>query len=166
MVTQQRLTRSASDKVIGGVCGGLGQYFGIDPVIVRLIMVALVFVGGMSVLLYPVLWLVMPVEGVGQATLGQGLQEMQRQAQNFSQQATQQAQVFGQQVQDTFSTPRFDPQTGQPLNAVQPERRNRVLGIVLLGVGMLMLASMFGNGQLAIALMILGGGIYLLRRTN
>jgi phage shock protein C len=51
MVTQ-RLTRSSSDKVIAGVCAGIGQYFGIDAVIVRLIMVALVFAGGISVMLY------------------------------------------------------------------------------------------------------------------
>src|SRR5215210_1384006 len=59
MTTQTRLTRSSSDKVLGGVCGGLAQYFGLDPVIVRALFVALVFAGGMSVLLYPVLWLIM-----------------------------------------------------------------------------------------------------------
>ena len=159
MVTQQRLTRSTTDKVIAGVGGGLGRYFGIDPVIVRLIMVGLVFVGGISILIYPVLWLVMPADGTQHYTLGEGLQDMQRQAQAFSQQASE-------QVHAAFATPRFDPQTGQPLDSTQTQRRNRALGIVLLGVGGLMLASYFGGSQIALALMILGGGFYLLRRNG
>jgi len=160
MVTQQRLMRSNQDKVIAGVCGGIAQYFGIDPVIVRLIMVALVFAGGISVLLYPILWLIMPVEGMSQTTFAESLQDMQRQAQSFGQQASQ-------QVQSVFSQPRFDPQTGQPLNQAQPEQRNRTLGLILLAVGVLMLASFIPHGgQLALALMILGGGFYLLRRSS
>lgn len=79
MVTQ-RLSRSAHDKMIGGVCGGLGRYFGIDPVFVRLIMIALMFAGGISLLIYPVLWLVMPLEGMSQATLGANLHEIRREA--------------------------------------------------------------------------------------
>ena len=58
----QRLMRSRTDKVIAGVAGGIGQYLAIDPVIVRLAFVALCFTG-VGVLLYPVLWLIMPVEG-------------------------------------------------------------------------------------------------------
>lgn len=159
MVTQQRLTRSNSDKVVAGVCGGLGQYFGIDPVIVRLIMVALVFAGGVSILIYPILWLVTPAEGATQYSLNQGWQDMQRQAQTLGQQASQQVQsVFAQGT----ATPRFDPETGQP---VAP-RRNRALGFVLMGLGALMLASYFGSSQLALALMVLAGGFYLLRRSN
>lgn len=156
MVTQ-RLMRSSNDKVIAGVCGGVGQYFGIDAVLVRLIMVALVFAGGVTILLYPILWLVMPQDGLGQATLREGLQDMQRQAHAFGQQATQ-------QVHSAFAQPRFDPQTGQPLAGVEPAGRNRLLGIILLGIGMLMLASYFGGGEIVMALMVLGGGAYLLRR--
>jgi phage shock protein C len=164
MTTQQRLSRSSTDKVLGGVCGGLAHYFGIDPVIVRLIMIALFFAGGMSLFIYPALWLVMPVDGMTQPTLGAGLRDMRQQVQSFGQQASQ-------QVQSAFSappaTPRFDPQTGQPLNASNSENRSRVLGLVLLGIGTLMLASFFPyGGQLVFALMILGGGLYLLRRSN
>ena len=41
----KRLTRSTTDKVIGGVCGGFAQYFNIDPVIVRVIAVFLLLFG-------------------------------------------------------------------------------------------------------------------------
>jgi len=47
----QRLMRSRTDKVIAGVAGGIGQYLAIDPVIVRLAIVALCFTG-VGVLLY------------------------------------------------------------------------------------------------------------------
>ena len=54
-----QLTRSSSDRMIGGVCGGLARYFGIDSSIVRLVFVLLVL-SGVSPLVYLVLWVVMP----------------------------------------------------------------------------------------------------------
>ena len=58
----QRLYRPRKDQVIGGVCSGLGIYFGIDPAIVRLLFVILAIAGGAGVPIYIVLWLVMPAE--------------------------------------------------------------------------------------------------------
>ncbi len=167
MNTQTRLTRSATDKVIGGVCGGLGQYFGIDPVIVRLIFVALVFAGGMSILLYPILWLIMPLSIAGPASVGGSFQEMQQVGQNMVGQLGEGARTIGARVEAAFAgaQPRFDPQTGEPLQ--QTGRNNRALGIVLLGIGVIMLASFLpGGGSFAVALMLLAGGFYLLRRTS
>ncbi len=46
------LRRSRDDRVIAGVCGGLGRYLGIDPVVVRLAALVLVVAGGTGVLLY------------------------------------------------------------------------------------------------------------------
>ncbi len=62
METGKQLTRSRSDYMLGGVCAGLGRYFGIDPTIVRLIFVLLAISGGSGVLLYLVLWIVIPRE--------------------------------------------------------------------------------------------------------
>src|SRR6266545_4540611 len=56
-----RLYRSATDKVVAGVCGGLAAYFKIDPIVVRLAFVVFALVGGASVLLYIVLWIAVPV---------------------------------------------------------------------------------------------------------
>src|SRR5207253_1161244 len=75
----QRLMRSRTDKLIAGVAGGIGQYLAIDPVLVRLAFIALCFTG-VGVLLYPVLWLVMPPEGGNRAMPGQVLDEMRQQA--------------------------------------------------------------------------------------
>ena len=58
----KRLRRSRSDKVISGICGGLGEYFGIDPVIFRIIFILIALPGGVSILVYFLLWLVIPLE--------------------------------------------------------------------------------------------------------
>src|SRR4051812_19815747 len=47
-----RLVRSRRDRVIAGVCGGLAEHFRIDPIIVRVAAVALIFAGGAGLLLY------------------------------------------------------------------------------------------------------------------
>src|ERR671936_530207 len=56
----KRLYRSSTDRVLGGVCGGLGTYLGIDPVICRVVAVVLVFFGGAGILLYGAAWLLVP----------------------------------------------------------------------------------------------------------
>ena len=66
-----RLYRSAGDKVIAGVCGGLAQYFSIDPAIVRLAFVVFALAGGASVLLYIALWIAVPI-GTGTPALALG----------------------------------------------------------------------------------------------
>src|SRR5215216_4035192 len=48
----RRLTRSSSDKLIGGVAGGLGRYFGVDPILFRIAFVVLTLAGGVGVLAY------------------------------------------------------------------------------------------------------------------
>jgi phage shock protein C len=56
----RRLYRSRKDKVIAGVCGGLGEYFGMDPTWIRLAFILLFFVGGSALLVYIIMWLVVP----------------------------------------------------------------------------------------------------------
>jgi phage shock protein PspC (stress-responsive transcriptional regulator) len=59
----KRLTRSRSDRMVGGVCGGLGRYFNVDPLLFRIGAVALVFLGGAGLLLYLAALLLVPNEG-------------------------------------------------------------------------------------------------------
>jgi phage shock protein PspC (stress-responsive transcriptional regulator) len=56
----QRLYRSQTDKIIGGVSGGLADYFGIDVVLTRVAFVLLALFGGGGVLIYIVLWIAIP----------------------------------------------------------------------------------------------------------
>jgi phage shock protein C len=60
MESYKRLYRSKTDKLIGGVCGGLGEYLDIDPVIARILFVLLVLFGGSGILVYIILWIVVP----------------------------------------------------------------------------------------------------------
>ena len=59
----RRLTRSRDDRLVAGVCGGLGKYFGVDPVIFRVAAVALIFLGGAGALLYLAAIFLVPNEG-------------------------------------------------------------------------------------------------------
>lgn len=56
-----KLYRS-DDKVIGGVCAGLAEYFGLDVKLVRLAWVVFVLLGGSGLLFYVILWLIMPLK--------------------------------------------------------------------------------------------------------
>ncbi len=57
-----RLMRSDDEKMIAGVCGGLGQYLGVDPVFVRLAFLLLIPAGGVGLPLYFILMIIMPSE--------------------------------------------------------------------------------------------------------
>lgn len=62
---KQPLTRSASDKFIAGVCGGLARSFGMDSGLVRILMVVLALFFQIGWVAYIVLWLVLPLEDGG-----------------------------------------------------------------------------------------------------
>ena len=64
-----RLRRSIDDKVVAGVCGGLGRYFDVDPLFFRLAFVVLTIGGGSGVLLYLIGWLVLPEQGKDEAVV-------------------------------------------------------------------------------------------------
>jgi phage shock protein PspC (stress-responsive transcriptional regulator) len=61
-MAENRLTRSETDRVIAGVCGGVAHYLEVDPVLVRLLFVLLTFASGMGVVIYLILWFIMPLE--------------------------------------------------------------------------------------------------------
>jgi phage shock protein PspC (stress-responsive transcriptional regulator) len=61
----RRLYRSRDDRVISGVCGGLARYLNVDPVIIRVTAVALIFAGGAGLFLYIAAFLLVPNEGEG-----------------------------------------------------------------------------------------------------
>ncbi len=58
----KKLYRSKTDEMIGGVCGGLAEYLGVDPTIIRLAFVILFFAGTGGFWLYIILWIVMPLQ--------------------------------------------------------------------------------------------------------
>src|SRR4249919_1601326 len=64
-----RLRRSRTDRKLAGVAGGLGRHLDIDPVILRVAFVVLVFFGGAGLILYGALWLLVPEEGQDRAAV-------------------------------------------------------------------------------------------------
>jgi|SaaInl7_200m_RNA_FD_contig_51_694484_length_1779_multi_5_in_0_out_0_2 phage shock protein C len=61
---EKKLNRSREDRMLGGVCGGLGEFLGIDPNLIRLAFFLLMFGGGVGFWVYLVLWILIPEEGV------------------------------------------------------------------------------------------------------
>lgn len=63
--TVRRVRRSRTDRVIGGVCGGLGRYLNVDPVLLRVAAVALALSGGAGLVAYVVAWIAIPEDTGG-----------------------------------------------------------------------------------------------------
>jgi phage shock protein C len=61
-MNEKRFVKSRSDRMVFGVSAGLARYFGIDPVIIRLIFVLLTLFGGHGILIYLILAIIMPDE--------------------------------------------------------------------------------------------------------
>jgi phage shock protein C len=59
---EKRLYRSRNERMIWGICGGIGRYFGVDPVLIRVIAVASIIFGGWGILAYIILYFVVPLE--------------------------------------------------------------------------------------------------------
>lgn len=122
---QPRLTRSATESMVAGVCGGLADYFNIDPVIVRLIFVLVTLTSGLGLPVYIVLWILMPKAAAPQGQQnfqsgglqsGQAASPINREVMVGQRQGGQ-SQARGGPGSPDAPTPeyRFDPQTGQPL---------------------------------------------------
>ncbi|TRZ74845.1 MAG: PspC domain-containing protein [Bacteroidetes bacterium] len=58
----KRLFRSRKDRILGGVCGGLGNYLNVDPVLVRVVWAILFFAAGVGLLAYILAWIIIPEE--------------------------------------------------------------------------------------------------------
>ncbi|MEJ2010989.1 MAG: PspC domain-containing protein [Anaerolineales bacterium] len=97
-----RLERSQDNRMLGGVCGGLGEYLGIDATFVRLFFLLLVFGEGAGVLIYFVLWLILPPEESPASSLGsnvnRGAQEISERAREIGRSLRQGPSASNQQV--------------------------------------------------------------------
>ncbi|KUO60588.1 hypothetical protein APF79_02055 [bacterium BRH_c32] len=64
---KERIFRARKNKIVAGVCSGLGEYFNIDPVIVRILFVVLTVMNGIGILVYILLWIMVPEESFEKA---------------------------------------------------------------------------------------------------
>lgn len=58
----KKLYRSRKDSKIAGVCGGIAEYFNVDPTIIRLLAVLTIFFGGGGIVAYIIAWIIVPLE--------------------------------------------------------------------------------------------------------
>ncbi|MCX7798619.1 MAG: PspC domain-containing protein [Melioribacter sp.] len=59
---EKKLYRSRKFRILGGVAGGLAEYLGLDPILMRIIFVLITLINGIGVLLYIILWIIVPEE--------------------------------------------------------------------------------------------------------
>ncbi len=159
--SQRRLERSQR-RIIAGVCQGLGHYFEIDPVIVRVTFILLAAVGGMGLLAYVVLWIIMPTEGKpaleGPAAIGEGIHTM----------ATELKEV-GYEIHGSLGG------SSHPHEEISPPLHRSRHGVSVLGAAFVVLGVWLLLGNLGIVewasaryiwptFLILLGGLLMIRR--
>ncbi|MDM7918587.1 MAG: PspC domain-containing protein [Methanosarcina sp.] len=138
---ERRLTKSRTNRMIFGVCGGLGEYLEIDPTLVRLAFVFLTLANGIGLIIYIVLAIIMPSE----------------------EDISMPPNARGRSPQSTWESPEM---TGESL---KKSDRNRLLGAILLIVGVYLLLdtlSIFRNfwwlDELFLPVILILGGAWLL----
>ncbi len=124
----KRFYRSRTDRKVGGVAAGLGEYFLMDPMLVRLLFIILTFAGGGGVIIYLILWIVTPEKPM-----------------EFTNAANQSA---TNPAQPENSSPESTTSPDQPLNssinpAKQRQKGSLIGGLVLITLGILFLADEF-----------------------
>lgn len=120
--------------MIGGVSGGIAEYFEIDPTIVRILFVLAVFFGGGGIIAYIILWIIVPEKPY----VFPGSQQSQSESQSN----------FTQAHQETEAKDQNSSSNGEPFNYAafqqkQKSNTNSVAGIVLIVIGALFLLNNF-----------------------
>jgi phage shock protein C len=84
MSNTKKLYRSKNDRIIFGVCGGLGEYFEIDSLILRILFILLIFTGGSGIIIYIILAIIIP-DGEGHKLNGkEAVNEIQGKTQDLA----------------------------------------------------------------------------------
>jgi len=65
---KKRLYRSRDNRIIWGICGGIGNYFNVDPVLIRVIAVLTLIFGGWGILIYIILYFIIPIEPLNEGS--------------------------------------------------------------------------------------------------
>lgn len=142
MEMREKLYRSRTNKIFGGVAAGLGDYLNIDPTIVRVLFVASILLSGIGILLYIILWIVIPEENVFAS---------------FNTNTSQSEQASDNIKPDNIFAEPYYPQ--------KSSNGSLVIGIILIVIGLLLLGveifSFLNFGDL-FAILAIGVGIGLI----
>jgi phage shock protein C len=149
---QKKLFRSKHSRVLLGVCGGIGEYFNVDPVIVRIIAVLLLIISGFfpAVIAYLIMAVVIPIEGSQNSTPRDNIRENVEDLRNTGI-------GIGEEIRTAFQKPEAKP--GEPVTPTQSTRvppppavsqanNNRalwLLGLIIIIMGIFFLViNLFG----------------------
>lgn len=144
---ENRLYRRRKDKVFGGIASGLGQYLDIDPIIVRIIFVLITIFHGVGLLVYIIMWIVMPEEPI--ENLYQAMNEPINKDESNSDSTTSDFSEFNA---------KFNEMTTSSSNS------RTIVGALLIGIGFIFLLERFiptfdFELILALGLILLGVGL-------
>jgi len=126
---KNKLYRSKKDCVIGGVCGGIAEYFGVDPTLVRLLAILIFFFGGSGVIAYIIGWIIIPQNPNGNTEYNS---ENKRDIEGKIKKGTDKA---NKKVEENLSEERS--------KGNSEKNRNIILGIILTIVGLIFMGSTF-----------------------
>jgi phage shock protein C len=132
---EKKLYRSRSDRMVWGVCGGLAKYFGIDPTIIRIIFVLLIFLNGIGILAYIILAIVVPLEESKSTTTSETVKE------NIEEMKTT-ATELGRELRTTFEK-KEEKEEKEKSEAGGHRPARYLLGAVLIIVGAVLLLANF-----------------------
>jgi phage shock protein PspC (stress-responsive transcriptional regulator) len=142
----ERLYRSRSKKIIGGVAGGLADYLNLDPVLIRVLFVIITLINGLGILLYIILWIVVQEEPY----------------QTYSYEMGASSEPAGD-TGNTNTTENAEPEPKKPVE--KKDSKGRVIaGVVLISLGFIFLAeNWFPHFDFSdiLPLALVGAGIWL-----
>ena len=139
-MSESRLTRSETDKMVAGVCGGIAAYLDMDSVFIRLAFVLLAIASGIGFAIYLIMWIVMPRESTVSAS---------------------DAEVMQDNIKDLKET---------VSSGAGKVSKPATIGLIMIMLGAYFLLAEMGivgwfSGAI-VPLLIIGGGVYLIWRRN
>jgi len=126
---KKKLYRSKKDCVIGGVCGGIAEYFDIDPTLVRLLAILIFFFGGSGIIAYIIGWIIIPQNPNGNTEdNSENKEEIKRKIKKETDKANK-------KVEENL------PEEGPKVKS--EKNRNIILGVILIIAGLVFMGSTF-----------------------
>ena len=126
----KKIHRSQTDKIIAGIAGGLGEHFEVDPTIVRLIFVLITVLGGSGVLLYLILWVLIPKDPEGKMVIDKD------RVKEVAGEIKDKAEAFGKGIKEEFGNE--SQTTGE-----KSKKSGGLFGWILVIAGVLFLINIF-----------------------
>lgn len=156
----KKLYRSRTDKVLFGVCGGLGHFFNIDPVLIRIVFLLLALAGGSGVILYILTTFITPKEPSGTGKTP----ESQTEVHTFAKEAGEKMQSLGHELGSEAQT------LIRELRKYQHSQwgARRMVGFILIIIGALVFLNRFfpATWRAFWPLLLVIMGLYLIARRN